>query len=277
MPSDRSSDRASDRDAQAGASAGNAAGAKAAAAAQARLLVREAWKATLATVARAGGHPYGSLVAVATDPGGTPLLLLSGLAEHTKNIKEDQRVSLLIDGTGMGRAALTGARVTVVGTIEEASGEVARRRYLARHPDASLFIGFADFRLYALRIEWAHLVAGFGRIVRLDASDMLVSAQHADALAEIEPGIIEHMNEDHPDAIALMAEAEVRRRAGGSVTNPGDAGDWSMIGCDSEGFDLARGDRALRMTFPEPVTTSDAVRKVLVSMVQLARASSDQD
>lgn len=263
----------SDHDAQPGASSGPAPDPRASAAAQARALVREAWKATLSTVARSGGHPYGSLVAVAAEPGGSPLLLLSGLAEHTKNIKEDQRASLLFDGTGIGRGALTGPRVTVVGRIEEVSSDAVRRRYLARHPDASAFIDFADFSLYALRIEWAHLVAGFGRIVRLDATDVLVPHQRADALADIEPDILAHMNTDHADAVTLLAEVELRRRGGGIAPARRGESPWLMLGCDSEGFDLASGDRAIRVTFSEPILTPDAVRKALVALVQLAEAS----
>lgn len=235
--------------------------------------MREAWKATLATVARSGGHPYGSLVAVATEPDGSPLLLLSGLAEHTKNLSADRRASILFDGTGTARGALTGARVTVVGRIVEATDEPARHRYLARHPDAAGFIGFADFRLYALRIEWAHLVAGFGRIVRLDARDVTLDPATARSLAQVEPGILAHMNEDHANALALLAGRELRARQPELDVADALARTWSMVGCDPEGFDLAGGESALRILFPEPVTTPDAVRKALVTMVQAARTT----
>lgn len=250
-------------------------GGKAAAAALARELVRTAWKASLGTVERTGGYPYASLVAVATQPDGAPLLLLSGLAEHTKNIEADQRASVLIDGTSAGRAALTGARVTLVGRIRAAEQPAARRRYLARHPDAAGFIGFADFKLYRLEIEWAHLVAGFGRIVRLDAGDVMVATDDAAPLIEAEPGIIAHMNDDHSDAIAAMAAAHL---AGGIPTDePGrsEQGDWRMIGCDPEGCDLTDGQRALRLSFSQRITTTDAVRAALVAMTRAARSRSN--
>lgn len=250
--------------------------AKASAARLARDLVRAAWKGTLATVARSGGHPYGSLVAIAAEPDGTPLMLLSGLAEHTKNMLADQRASILFDGTAAGPSALTGPRVSVVGRIEETTSDVARRRYLARHPDAAGFIGFADFKLYALRIEWAHLVAGFGRIVRLDAADMTVPVADAGAVIEAEPGILEHMNNDHAGAITLMASQAVSQSATGNPVDPASGagqGDWRMIGCDPEGFDLAAGASAIRLAFPNRVTTPDGVRRALVAMVQAARAN----
>ncbi len=241
-------------------------GAKAEAAALARDLVRSAWKGTLSTVARSGGHPYGSLVALATTPDGAPLLLLSGLAEHMKNLAVEPRASVLVDGTSAGPAALTGPRVTLVGSIIEAEGEAARRRYLSRHPDAAGFIGFADFKLYALRIEWAHLVAGFGRIVRLDVGDVTVAIADAEAVVEAETSIIEHMNADHADAVALIAAHALGE-------TPVSATGWRMIGCDPEGIDLADGARAARVRFPQCVMTPDDVRRALVVMVQAARAS----
>lgn len=247
--------------------------AKAAAALLARDLVRAAWKGTLSTVSRTAGHPYGSLVALATEPDGAPLLLLSGLAEHTKNIEADQRASVLIDGTSPGRAALTGPRVTLVGRIVEAAPETARRRYLARHPDASGFIDFADFKLYALRVEWAHLVAGFGRIVRLDAGDVLVSTSDAASLIEAEASVLEHMNGDHSDALAVMARHALEQGRSSADEMSGTPAPWRMVGCDPEGIDLTDGTDALRLHFPQCVTNPDAVRAALVDMVRVARAS----
>lgn len=239
----------------------------------ARRLVRLAWKGTLATVSRSGGHPYASLVAVATEPDGAPLLLLSGLAEHTKNIEGDQRASVLIDGTSPGRAALTGPRVTLVGRLEPTATEVSRQRYLSRHPDAAGFIDFADFALYRLHTEWAHLVAGFGRIVRLSAADVAVQIEDARDLIEAEPSIIAHMNDDHSDAIALMARETV---ADATPSDPQLAaqtsGPWRMIGCDPEGIDLTDGQRACRIAFPRRIATTDAVREVLIDMLQSARS-----
>ena len=243
--------------------------AKSSAAELARDLVRTAWKGTLATVARSGGHPYGSLVAIAAEPDGTPLMLLSELAEHTKNMLADQRASILFDGTAAGPSALTGPHVSVVGRIEVTASDVARRRFLARHSDASGFIGFADFKLYALRIEWAHLVAGFGRIVRLDAAEMLVETADAADLIEAEPGVLQHMNDDHSDALALMGlQARTAERPARGAPDA-----WRMVGCDPDGFDLAAGASARRLAFPYRVTTPDAVRRALVEMVQVARAN----
>ena len=234
-----------------------------------RRLVRSAWKGTLASVERNSGHPYASLVATATAADGSPLLLLSGLAEHTKNIAADARASLLFDGTAAGRAALTGERVTLVGRIVEATGESDRARYLSRHPDAAQFIDFGDFKLYAMLVDWAHMVAGFGRIVRLDRADVILSIADAADVVAGEPGVLEHMNRDHSDAVALIATAEL----GGPVGSEAAAeGRWQMIGCDPEGVDITDGARSVRVRFPQRVSSIEQVRKSLIVLVDAARA-----
>jgi len=138
-----------------------------------KTLLAEAERATLATSMADGSGPYASLVLVASDAKGAPILLLSGLAEHSKNIAADPRVALLIDGT-LGLAdPLTGARVTLQGRIEPAKDKDARSRYLARHPSAEAYANFGDFGFWRVQLQRAHLVAGFGRIVGLDGKEIL--------------------------------------------------------------------------------------------------------
>lgn len=242
-----------------------------AAAPTARALVRQAWKATLATLLPDSGHPYGSLVALATETDGTPLLLLSGLAVHTKNIKSDQKVSLLVDATAAGREALTGARVTLVGTIAPTQSPSARRRYLARHPNAKHFIDFDDFDLYALHVGWAHLVAGFGRIERLTRGDVILATAGAESLMEGEASIIAHMNDDHPESLSMIAASNEAVAGSPAPEFSGNQTSWTMTGCDPEGFDLARGDDALRVPFPHRVNTPEEVRSALFDMATTAR------
>ena len=114
------------------------------------------------------GHPYVSLVLVAADAAGAPLLLLSDLAQHSRNLAADPRVSLLYDGTGPGDDRLAGARLTVLGTAAPTGDPAALARYLDRHPSAALYAGFRDFRPYRVAVERGHLVAGFGRIDWID-------------------------------------------------------------------------------------------------------------
>lgn len=240
-----------------------------------RALIRQAWNATLATIEAEGGHPYGSLVAIAAEPDGSPLLLLSGLAVHTKNIQSDPRVSLMIDGTGGGRAALRGARVTLVGLLSPTQSGTARRRYLARHPDAVRYIDFGDFGLYTLDVSWAHLVAGFGRIERLRREDVILPTDGAESMIDAETSIIEHMNDDHAEALTALAAAFGDGDLPSSSENGGHPPVWTMVGCDPEGIDLVCGERAARLLFPQRVSTPDEVRSALIGMVAAARQRLD--
>jgi len=168
----------------------------------ARRLIRCQDRASLATVLAGDGTPYASLVLYATLPDATPILLLSALAEHTKNLRADPRASLLVDGTAGLADPLTGARATLVGTLEEVPHETAQARYLARHPSAETYVGFGDFRFYALRTVRAHLVAGFGRIHWIEAAHVL--DKPPGALVDREADIVAHMNDGHAEAVGLL-------------------------------------------------------------------------
>ena len=132
-------------------------------------------RAALATL-DAQVWPYVSLVLVAQDEGGLPLLLLSDLAEHTKNIRADGRASLLFDGTAGMAEPLAGPRLTLMGRIEPAPEPAALARYIARHPSAEAWAGMRDFRLYRLAPTRGHLVAGFGRIAWIEAAALFLPA-----------------------------------------------------------------------------------------------------
>lgn len=138
----------------------------------AQRVIAAADRAVLATAL--AGWPYASLVLPALDLAGAPLLLLSDLAEHAKNLKADPRCSLLFDGTAGLEDPLTGPRVTVMGDVRPIVDRDLLARFVARHPSAGLYAGFGDFRLYRMTISRAHLVAGFGRIHWIDAADLCI-------------------------------------------------------------------------------------------------------
>ncbi len=142
--------------------------------AKARDLLRQAKRASLATLI--DGAPYASLVLVAEDEDGSPILLLSDLAEHAKNLKRDARASLLIDGTAGSADALAGPRVTLLGSMERVSDQRLKSRFLARHPEAAVYAGFGDFACYRMKLARAHLVEGFGRIEWIAPEDFLSPA-----------------------------------------------------------------------------------------------------
>src|ERR1700736_797553 len=230
----------------------------------ARLLLRRSRQGALATLMTGSGDPYCSLVNVATDPEGAPILLISLLALHTGHILGDTSETLMLDE----RAAadpLEGSRVMLAGRAEEAGGEAAkllRRRYLNAHPSAEVFVDFKDFSFFRICPLGAHLVAGFGRIVDLRPEQFLTDISDAAALLEAEQGAIDHMNADHREATNLYAT----RLLGG------DAADWRCTGCDPDGIDLQAGGKTLRLDFPERVTGPGELRKALVKLAEEARA-----
>ena len=231
----------------------------------ARSLLRRSRQGALATLMPESGDPYCSLVNVASDADASPILLISRLAVHTKNIFGDRRVSLMLDERGAGDP-LEGARIMLAGSVEEASGEAAktlRRRYLNVHPSAEAFVDFKDFSFFRIVPSGLHLVAGFGRIVDLKPEQFLTQTDDAAALLEAEQGAVEHMNEDHRDAINLYAT----RLLGAEMA------EWRCTGCDPDGMDMQAGSATLRLDFPERVVNAMALRKMLVRLAGEARKS----
>jgi heme iron utilization protein len=230
----------------------------------ARSLLRRSRQGALATLMAGSGDPYCSLVNVASDADGAPVLLISRLAVHTRNIAGDARVSLMLDERAEGDP-LEGARIMLAGRAEEAVGDdiaALRRRYLSAHPSAEVFVDFKDFSFFKIRPNGAHLVAGFGRIVDLEPGQFLTDVSGAAALLAAEQGAIDHMNADHREATNLYAT----RLLGA------EAADWCCTGCDPGGLDLQAGGKTLRLEFPERVTGPGELRKMLVKLADEARA-----
>jgi putative heme iron utilization protein len=111
-------------------------------------------------------------------------------------------------------------------------------------------------------VERAHLVSGFGKIDWIDAAALMLPEALNEKLVEDEAGIVQHMNEDHADAVALYAANLLQL--------PGSF--WRMTWCDREGIDLRSGGQVARLGFPEPVADANAARKALIALVQQARA-----
>jgi len=228
----------------------------------ARRLVRASRRATLATALAGDGWPYASLVMVACGHDGSPLLLMSDLAEHAKNLVSDRRASLLFDGTLGLDVPLTGLRATLLGRVERCDDDAALGRYVRRHADAETYLGFSDFHLYRMTVERAHVVAGFGAIDWLERGAIVLDAIACGDLASAEDDIVRHMNQDHADAVTLYAANLL-----------GLAGDgWTMTGIDPEGVDLGRENQAARLDFDRPVSDAGAARAALVELAGRARA-----
>lgn len=199
-----------------------------------RRVARACRKATLATLME-GGAPYASLATVAFDLDLAPILLLSGLADHTRNLTADGRVSLLLDGTEGHANPQTGPRVTLTGRAERvAEDDALRARFLARHPGAALYAGFGDFAIWRVAPERAHFVGGFGRAVWFDAPFGLSPAGIA-ALRAAQAELLERVNRDHAAALARLGEG------------------WRVAALDADGADLSNAENTRRLAFPAAV------------------------
>ncbi|MGQ0685420.1 HugZ family pyridoxamine 5'-phosphate oxidase [Bradyrhizobium sp.] len=230
----------------------------------AKSLLRRSRQGALATLMAGSGDPYCSLVNVAAGPDATPILLISRLAVHTKNVLADARVSLMLDERVAGDP-LEGARIMVAGQAEELSGDaakMARRRYLAAHPSAEGFADFKDFAFFRIVPSGLHLVAGFGRIIDLKPAQFLTEISDAADLLEAEASAVAHMNEDHREAMNLYATKLLGT----------EAAEWRCTGCDPEGMDMQAEGATLRLEFPERVLTGAELRKMLVRLAGEARA-----
>ena len=228
-----------------------------------RALLRRSRQGALATLIPGSGDPYCSLVNVASYPDGSPILLISRLAIHTKNLLADTRVSLMLDERVEGDP-LEGSRIMLAGRAEEvvSDRDIVRQRYLNAHPTAEVFVDFKDFSFFRISPTGTHLVAGFGRILDLSPAQFLTDISDASALLEAEQGAVEHMNTDHLEALGLYAT----RLLGAA------AADWRCSGIDPDGIDLQAGSKTLRLDFSERVTGPGDLRKTLVRLAEQARA-----
>jgi heme iron utilization protein len=233
----------------------------------ARGLLRRSRQGALATLMAGSGDPYCSLVNLASHPDGSPILLISRLALHTRNILADGRISLMLDERSEGDP-LEGSRIMLAGRAEqggEGDAELVRRRYLNAHPSSEVFVNFKDFSFFRIRPSAAHLVAGFGRIVDLKPEQFLTDISNAGTLLEAEQGAIDHMNADHRDTMNLYATKLLGA----------EAADWCCTGVDPDGLDMQAGRQTLRLDFPQRIVTPTALRQVLKQLADQARAATN--
>lgn len=209
--------------------------------------------------ARLTGYPFGSVAPFVLDHDGCPIILISTLAEHTRNIAADPRVSLLAFAPADDLQAA--ARLTLIGDAELADKHDAllRARYLRYLPQAEQYFDTHDFLFHRIRINQARFIGGFGKIAWIPAAELRPPANQ---LAGQEAAILDHMNADHADNLR-----EFCRHLHG--VDPGDA---TMIGIDSYGFDINADGAVLRCDFASPITDAQGARAALVGMLKALRA-----
>jgi heme iron utilization protein len=230
-----------------------------------RHLLRAIRVGALGTLDPESGFPITTLTSVATDLDGAPILLVSGLSHHTKNLKIDPRCSLLLSEGGRGDP-LAHPRLTLVAEARLTEDPVIRRRFLARHPKAKLYVDFPDFVFYRLEPIRVMLNGGFARAFDGAASHILAPLADRAAYALLEEGAVQHMNDDHAEALDLYARVLCKM--------PGGA--WRATGLDPHGLDLALNDRTARITFHPPVEEAASLRKALKQLADMARAAEQE-
>jgi heme iron utilization protein len=223
---------------------------------------------SLATLSRRhSGHPFASVMPYALDGDGRPLFLISAMAMHTQNLEADPRASLLVTQPGWTGDPLAAGRLTLIGEARRVPSEAmaaARAVYLARHERARYWADFDDFSLWHLEVIDLYFVGGFAAMDWVTASEYRQA--HPDPLADAAPGIIEHMNGDHADALIEYARHFAHETAD----------EATMVAVDRLGFKLRlrQGDRlsSVRIGFPHEVTTAEGSRETLIAMLREARA-----
>mgnify|MGYP001169626081 CR=1 FL=1 len=230
-------------------------------------LVEKASKGTLCTMsARKDGYPYGSFV-IYSMYRNNPIFLVSTLAEHTKNLIRNPRASLLISEDGEGNPLALG-RITLVGDCEKlakSEHESAKKIFLEKHPQSKSYADWDDFSFYELKVSSIRYIGGFGKMSWVNL-DEWVDAE-PDPLEEHASGIIEHMNDDHKDAMVLLCKVLSKAKS---------TSDAKMTSIDRYGFEMfattEQGERKIRLGFDEQVSTPDGARIALVSLVKKARS-----
>jgi hypothetical protein len=232
--------------------------------AQAKELLRSVRAGALATLVPGKAFPFASLVNVATAPDGSPILLLSRLAAHTRHLASDPRLSLLLVQTGAGDP-LAHPRVTIMGSgecVSDPDGRAAlKARFLAKHPQSALYADFGDFAFWHVAMDEAHLIGGFGVQGHFKAASLATSLEGAEDLVAAEAQALAHVNAHYQAALARLATA-----LAGKPDGP-----WQATGIDPEGIDLGCGDLSARIAFPRPVRGVDDLRETLPQLIETAR------
>jgi putative heme iron utilization protein len=234
---------------------------------RARTLVAGIRTGTLCTIAKEpAGYPYGSFVTFAMD-GPNPVFFISQLAEHTKNLRDDSRASLLV-AEGGEADPLANGRVTMIGNCRPldagAERDAAKRAYLEAHPNAAYYIDYKDFGFWRLAVEAVRYIGGYGRMSWVEPADWAGSSP--DEVAPHAPAIIEHMNADHAEALVAYCRAFSKARDTTAAT---------MTGVDRYGFEMsavtAHGPRPIRLAFSRPIQSPEDARREMVALVKKAR------
>ncbi|WP_223786609.1 HugZ family protein [Marinicella meishanensis] len=229
----------------------------------ARNLLRSQEKALLSTHSYSKtGYPFGSVTTYMTDHQGHPIIYISYLAQHTKNIQQNPQMSLLVnqDHTDDINA---GARLTLLGRAERVSSDESAAlaaKFFLKFPESQQYQDTHDFEFYRIRVEYVRYIGGFGQIFWLDVNQFILP--QPDWLGH-EQAAIDHMNEDHQDAMKFIC----------SYYRNFEADHIRMTHLYADGCVLQANEQHNHfLPFPAPVMQAQDIRIQLVQMTQQARA-----
>lgn len=222
--------------------------------------------------------PYCTFVMVAFDYDCSPIILLSDLSEHTKNINKNKTVSIMfceeqplsdyfpkfqkkikLNSVISYEDPMSRPRVTVIGDLEKTNHENQRRRFISRHPESKLYSSFADMNVYKLNIKSAHLTGGFAKVKWFEKCELTTNI--IDKFPENEFQILEHMNEHHQESINLYTKKLLKVN-----------GTWQITGIDSEGFDLRSAHSVIRYVFEKPIKRIQDIKMNFIKLHKKAES-----
>lgn len=235
---------------------------------EARTIIAGTNAGTLATLSE-GGDPWASFVTYGALPDGRPVLCVSQMAEHGRNLATDPRASLAVVAPTAGADPLASARVTLAGAVHRPQGgaevAAARAAHLAAIPSAEVYVDFGDFALWVLDVERVRWVGGYGRMA--SAAPEAYAGAEADPVAGHGAGAVAHLNADHADALLAMARA---------LAGFPDATEAECSAADRYGLDLyvttPRGRAAARVSYASPLAAAGELRAATVALTRAARA-----
>lgn len=224
---------------------------------QARKLLRAEHIGLLSTLShKLGGYPFGSAVSTLTDHQARPLFLISQLAEHTRNIKQDARASFLVHEQSVDIQA--GERLTLVGNaVPVDTTEQLKARYLRYFPSAEPYFAL-DFSFYRIEPATLRYIGGYGVAQWISPTEILPPQN---SLAQQEDVLLAHLNLNQTDDLQALCHS----RYG---TNASDA---TLVGMDCDGFDILEDGQLLRFDFPDTVINAEQAETALLRMTQESR------
>ncbi|WP_310619050.1 HugZ family pyridoxamine 5'-phosphate oxidase [Flexibacterium corallicola] len=227
-------------------------------------LVHTARTCSLAVQHNETGAPFVTMVGLSVDVDGAPFLLISELSVHTACLKANPNASILVGSTGKGDP-LAHPRLTIMGNFEKVERDSPKHKclkanYLSRHPKAKLYVDFGDFCFYRMKVERGHLNGGFGKAFVLKADELLDTFEHVEDFALAQRNATDHMNDDHRDANALIAQYFCKA----------EAADWSIAGIDRNGIDFIAKETIVRCRFDKPIE-ADEIKSTLIGLLREAR------